>query len=794
MKAVSFIGYAFVLCISCTALHGQLTGFTVQKDNITWHTFSKDASGSMPMGGGDIGLNVWTENGDVLFYMAKSDAFDQNNTLLKLGRVRIHLTPNPFTSSSFSQTLQLADGSVYIKGQINKRPVNLHLWVDVYHPIIHGELSYADGKGKKISAVITYESWRDKDHVVKGKENNQNSYKFGPQGVIQVKKDHISSGSHKKDGGYVQFFHANPAETIFDVAVHQQGLDSVKNKLYNPLKNRISGGLLCGSSLRPAGTLKGKYLNTDFTGFMLKTIHPVSALSFSIVLSCAQTADQHAWMDGLWQARRTGAQTSQDWLRTKNWWRDFWKRSFIDIQPNYSRDLDNDSLQTTYFQMGRNYQLFRYMLGCNAYGKFPTKFNGGLFTYDPVLVDSTYPYTPDFRNWGGGTFTQQNQRLVYYPMLASGDFDMMQASFDFYNRLLKTAELRSLTYWHHKGAAFTEQLENYGLPNPSEYGWKRPAGFDPGMQYNAWLEYEWDTVLEFCDMILKSRLYNGSDISTYLPLIKSCLRFFDAHYQYLAQKRGARILDSRGHLILYPGSAAETYKLAYNASSTIAALKTVTKHLLLLPEALLDSTDRKYFIAFSKRIPPIPLGEINGQKVIAPAVTWARINNQESPQLYPVFPWGIYGMGKPDLKTGLNTWNLDTNVIKNRSYIGWKQDNIFAARLGLNAAAFKLTSEKLKNGPRRFPAFWGPGFDWVPDHNWGGSAMIGLQEMLLQNAGDSILLFPGWPQNVDVHFKLHAPHNTTVEAWLKGGQIKKLTILPAIRQKDVINYLNERKK
>jgi len=69
--------------------------------------------------------------------------------------------------------------------------------------------------------------------------------------------------------------------------------------------------------------------------------------------------------------------------------------------------------------------------------------------------------------------------------------------------------------------------------------------------------------------------------------------------------------------------------------------------------------------------------------------------------------------------------------------------------------------------------------------------MIGLQEMLLQNAGDSILLFPGWPRNVDVHFKLHAPHNTTVEAWLEDGQIKKLTILPAIRQKDVINYLDK---
>lgn len=40
------------------------------------------------------------------------------------------------------------------------------------------------------------------------------------------------------------------------------------------------------------------------------------------------------------------------------------------------------------WQMGRNYQLFRYMLACNAYGEYPTKFNGGLFTIDPALWGS----------------------------------------------------------------------------------------------------------------------------------------------------------------------------------------------------------------------------------------------------------------------------------------------------------------------------------------------------------------------------------------------------------------------
>ena len=31
---------------------------------------------SMPVGGGDIGMNVWAEDGDVLFYISRSGAYD----------------------------------------------------------------------------------------------------------------------------------------------------------------------------------------------------------------------------------------------------------------------------------------------------------------------------------------------------------------------------------------------------------------------------------------------------------------------------------------------------------------------------------------------------------------------------------------------------------------------------------------------------------------------------------------------------------------------------------------------
>lgn len=93
------------------------------------------------------------------------------------------------------------------------------------------------------------------------------------------------------------------------------------------------------------------------------------------------------------------------------------------------------------------------------------------------------------------------------------------------------------------------------------------------------------------------------------------------------------------------------------------------------------------------------------------------------------------------------------------------------------------------NAQSRFPAFFGPGHDWVPDHNWGGSGMVGLQEMLMaaDPYGDGkIYLLPAWPVQWDVDFKLHAPQNTTVEVEVKEGKVVKLNVFPESRRKDIV--------
>ena len=682
-----------------------------------WTTQSRNSSESMPCGGHDIGMNVWVEDGDVLFYVSQSGWFDENNTLLKAGRWRIHFDDKP-AAGTFEQRLCLDDGAVYI----TLGDMKIRLWADVMEPVVFCDIS----SKKKVKTTLSYESWRYKDRNITKAECQQTSYKWTlPDGTVTF------ADSIEVLNNNLHFYHQNRNETVFDYTVKREFLEEVKDQLYNPIGGLRMEGTMKINGLLYKGTHDGEYAETDYRAWDF--CGETKKGGFSICLGKATCS----------------AGISKK--RSAQWWHQYWQRSWI--------QTDNQEAA----EIVRNYELFRYMLGCNAHGQWPTKFNGGLFTFDPLFIPDGLPEngkgTPDYRKWGGGTMTAQNQRLVYWPMLKSGDADLMKAQLDTYLRMLPTAKLWAQHFWGHGGACFPEQIENSGLPNPAEYGKPKP-GQDRGVGRNAWLEYEWDTALEFCMMALQAREYAPKESwDKYEPLIAECLKFFDEHYQYEANKRGAKTFDANGKLVIYPGSGCETYKMAYNPSCTIAALK-----------AVLEKWGKDSAMLY--RSPEIPTRVIGGDTCIAPAIVWESIQNVETPQLYPVFPWRIFGLGRPGLQTAVNTYTKDPHALEMRSSKGWKQDNIWAACLGLTNEARRLNLEKLGSGPYRFPAFWDPGFDWAPDHNRGGAGMIGLQEMLLQETPEGeLLLFPAWPKEWNAKYHLHATGGRIIEAEINNGKI-----------------------
>ena len=76
----------------------------------------------------------------------------------------------------------------------------------------------------------------------------------------------------------------------------------------------------------------------------------------------------------------------------------------------------------------QSYAIQRYMTACAGRGAQPIKFNGSLFTVGHDLPDGESSteenHDPDYRAWGN-SFWNQNTRLIYWPLIATGDNDLL---------------------------------------------------------------------------------------------------------------------------------------------------------------------------------------------------------------------------------------------------------------------------------------------------------------------------------------------------------------------------------
>jgi hypothetical protein len=288
-------------------------------------------------------------------------------------------------------------------------------------------------------------------------------------------------------------------------------------------------------------------------------------------------------------------------------------------------------------------------------------------------------------------------------------------------------------------------------------------------------------------MIMEYHRFSGADISPYMPFIKASVRFFDEHYQLRQKMRDGNPLDENGKLVFYPSTSCETYRGATNPIDLLSGLNACLQRLITLDETYVSTTEKQYYREYLSRIPAYPMGEEKGLRVFKPAESWLSIKNVELPQLYPLFPFDQFKLGDEEIQYFKNAYQLAPDHLKG-VVKSWHQDGIQLARMGMTEEAAEYNIKKLQDSPRRYPTFWGPGHDWVPDHNWGGSGMIGLQEMLLQTPGDQIVLFPAWPREWDVHFKLHAPKNTTIEVILRNGELEKLEVTPKARRDDLVIF------
>jgi len=698
--------------------------------NVIWSTPSPDASGSMPLGNGSTALNVWVESDGKLYaYIARGDCWGEFGQLYKLGKFSVFLHSGDgspvLTGTGFRWELRLEEGLI----RVSTNQAQLDIRVDAHHPAV-----YVTAEGPAdMQAVVESHVWRKERKRLQGQESHslhsQAPYEvFHEPDVIPDLPDHR-----------IGFYHRNHHAT-WQANLEQQGLADLADPAEDPLLHRSFGALLFGPGLQKASLTR------------LVSRQASSAFTCTVCVDSGVEPDVDRWVRGLTEKAASLPEAGdRDTLAAHaSWWKSFWERSWMHADGNGAAR-----------KISRGYALQRFMNACAGRGEFPIKFNGSLFTVDWNIDGEGFD--ADYRRWGPG-YWHQNTRLPYWAMPMAGDLDLMKPYFEMYRRNLPLARERCRRFCGHEGAFFLETQTFWGTYLEHNYGWTEFGGADPLGNYlrepdlpghlcqNQYIRRHNSSGLEVVYHGLLTWRYSQDDDflrSTVLPLAEAVLEYYDLHYP-----------RKNGKLHLSPAQVIEQWWEAENPLPEIAGLTTCLTGLLALPDAL--CTRRKDWTRLLRELPAVPTGIKNGKRVFTPAERWKpEPRNQENPELYAVFPYHLCSKQTEDADIGIETFH-------NRDYThdrGWAQDGMQAALLGLtDATRYSVTERLTVPSPyARFPVFWGPGFDWVPDQDQGGSASHAFQLMALQERDGEPDLLPAWPEEWSLEAKLHLPGRNTVE-------------------------------
>jgi hypothetical protein len=732
----------------------------VTVNNVTWTELGSNENDSMPIGNGDLAANVWTEqNGDLVLLVAKADAWSELGKLDKLGRVRIHLAPNPFVGASgLKQVLHLEDASIEISSGANA----VRVWIDANRPAIHVEAELEHPAVMQASLEL----WRTKTHPYDESSADKGGlFEMGNHTIpLNFEADTVMPASRSQ----VAWYHYN-SSSIYPIVFKQEHLESLLQKYPDPLLHRCFGAAMVGPGL---------VSSDDHT---LKSAAAERSLRLDLIgLTKTETVSPEAWksdVDSLVE-KVNAVPLGTAWAAHQRWWHDFWNRSWIHVSGT-----ENAS------KVSQGFIMQRYMMAASSRGAFPTKFNGGLFTVGHDMTGSAEStnkdHNPDFRQWGS-SYWNQNNRLLYWPLIETGDSDLLKPWFDLYLNALPLAKDRTQAYFHHAGAAFIETIDFWGLPNLNDFGWDNPTN----EVSSEWMRYHTQGTLEvIAQMLDEYDVTQDADFARrdIVPFADAIVAYYNLHWP-----RG-----EDGKIRLAPTQSLETYqKIAVNPTPDIAGLKSVLPRLLKLPEGTISAEQRS---AWSKeladlpaiptgktadgKLPPFGKGDADGTPTILPAESYGKTSNAENPELYVAFPYRLYGVGKNDLKLARNTFAARRFPFDRC----WGQDGPQSAVLGLTDVAKKAAIDEFTDyGDERFSWFWKAGGDWIPDLDDGGTGMMTLELMVTQFDGRRIQLLPAWPNDWTADFKVHAPYRTTLEGHVEHGKITRLKVMPQSRAKDVV--------
>jgi len=724
----------FLICL--TGIFFSI-GQTASDFNLKFNEPGTDSWSSLPLGNGEITSQIWTDgSGAIQYYLATSDSRDGMDNPIKVGKITVRFEPNIIVNANgYTEQLLLNEGAFRIKNAM----VDILFRVDANQPVI-----LLSGTSKvPVKIFITNNIWRRET-----RDWNQEEYVAEYGDDKMPFKPFMEADKSLMLGKGLVWYHRNENEVFWNELMKSNDLLDLGIK--NPLKNRTSGALVNGMGLQP--------LN-DTT---LSSERPQKRFVIRTTVLVKQTDTEEEYLRELGELAGQIERQPDKVVSAahRKWWSDYWNRSYIYF------NADDPSLNDTLQILNRGYFLQRYINAIGGRGQLPVKFNGASLVLDTYnhSIGRISGKSADARAWGG-PYWWQNTRLIYYPMLASGDFDLIQPFMKFYLDLLPLMKKMTQKFHKHDGARFNETMHFWGAWRGGDIGWNR-TNLQPGISTNPYIKDLIITGLEMGNYLLDYCAFTNDDKLLHervIPFIKEILLYYEAHYYH----------DAQGKLLITPAQAVETYVNGVNPTPDIAGLTVVTKRLL---GASHDTAVLALCQKIQREVPDLPSTVRNGKRILLPIQDYKNIINVEYPELYPVFPFRMYGVGKEDNEIAINTFTE-----KQRTYYGWQQTAIQAALLGLTDSASKIMKiNGMAYDKRfRFPAFWGPNYDYTPDQCHAGNYINTIQTMLLQTEGDRIYLLPAWPKEWNVKFKLHIPGNRQIEAEWKDGKMAAVRKYPA---------------
>jgi len=757
--------------LSCALVGAYTTSAkSVGQYNVVWESPSKDHTGQMPLGNGDIAAGVYVVENDALYLLlSKNDAFTYNGDLFKTGRVRIALEPNPFaTDKPFRQTLDLDTGCILIEAD----EVALRVWVNAHRNVYHVEIQSV----QVVSVQATPEFWNRIDGC---------SWNKTMEPIAEPTQD-----VRLERSGQILWYFAVGDRSVYPSELKFYEVEQMASEYADPYRFNTFGDLLESPDLQ----LKDGVLHGSGATFDIR-IHALTR----------QTPKVEHWIDDIEELAAKPIRLREDWREHRRWWSEFWNRSWIVVSDRGVAEGEKAGLSGEGYLakrsavdegalVGQSYNVFRYLMACQSRGRVQTKFNGGLFT-QPLRYQNTprleavqredgiWISHEDDRLWGR-RFTFQNQRLLYWPLLMSGDGDLMKPFFDYYWRMLPVRNAITKAWFGHEGAYYRENLEPTGGERDcgkdgstdEHKPLKTPPGGNDGSGY--YHSYYFTAGLEITAMMIDYVKYSGDEKfrdDVLVRFAREILLFFDQHYGR----------DADGRLRLDPAMVLETWWIAVNPAPDVAGLRHCLNELLAMKAGMEE--DRARWMRFSGEIPEVRLHQVDGRTGIAPAHSWSMKKNSENGRLYPVFPFPLFGVarGSQDIVEATMEQRSNKNAF---GYKCWTQDQIHWAYAGKATEARDGLVERFRWASPlcRFPLYGSEGPDSCPDFDHYGSGSTALQRMLVQEAGDKIVLLPAWPANWDVDFKLHVSGRTTVQGKVEEGKLVAWDIEPASRRNDVV--------